>query len=60
MSGHSKWATTKRKKAVIDSKRGKIFTKLIKEMNWWIADIKIKSKDVISTLPDRIRRHFNE
>lgn len=32
MSGHSKWATTKRKKAVIDSKRGKIFTKLIKEI----------------------------
>ncbi|MFA7243829.1 MAG: YebC/PmpR family DNA-binding transcriptional regulator [Patescibacteria group bacterium] len=28
MSGHSKWATTKRKKAVIDAKRGKIFTKL--------------------------------
>lgn len=32
MSGHSKWATTKRKKAVIDSKRGKIFTKMIKEI----------------------------
>lgn len=32
MSGHSKWATIKRKKAVIDSKRGKIFTKLIKEL----------------------------
>lgn len=28
MSGHSKWATTKRKKAAIDSKRAKIFTKL--------------------------------
>src|SRR4030067_1091123 len=32
MSGHSKWATTKRKKAVIDTKRGKMFTKLIKEI----------------------------
>lgn len=32
MSGHSKWATIKRKKAVLDSKRGKIFTKLIKEI----------------------------
>lgn len=32
MSGHSKWATIKRKKAVIDAKRGKIFTKLIKEI----------------------------
>lgn len=30
MSGHSKWATTKRKKAAIDAKRGKIFTKLAK------------------------------
>lgn len=32
MSGHSKWATIKRKKAAIDAKRGKIFTKLIKEV----------------------------
>ncbi len=32
MSGHSKWATTKHKKAAIDSKRGKIFTKVIKEI----------------------------
>ncbi|HEY6011720.1 MAG TPA: YebC/PmpR family DNA-binding transcriptional regulator [Nitrospirota bacterium] len=32
MSGHSKWATTKHKKAAIDSKRGKIFTKIGKEI----------------------------
>jgi len=32
MSGHSKWSTIKRKKGAIDSKRGKIFTKLIKEI----------------------------
>ena len=32
MSGHSKWSTIKRKKAVIDAKRGKIFTKIIKEI----------------------------
>ena len=32
MSGHSKWATIKRKKAATDQKRGKIFTKLIKEI----------------------------
>lgn len=32
MSGHSKWATTKRKKAAIDAKRGKMFTKIIKEI----------------------------
>ncbi|WP_338752344.1 YebC/PmpR family DNA-binding transcriptional regulator [Janibacter alittae] len=30
MSGHSKWATTKHKKAAIDAKRGKLFAKLIK------------------------------
>ena len=30
MSGHSKWATTKHKKAVIDSRRAKNFAKLIK------------------------------
>lgn len=30
MSGHSKWATTKRKKAAVDAKRGQLFTKLAK------------------------------
>lgn len=32
MSGHSKWATTKHKKMAADAKRGKIFTKIIKEI----------------------------
>ncbi len=32
MSGHSKWSTIKRKKGATDAKRGKIFTKLIKEI----------------------------
>ncbi|MBA4313666.1 MAG: YebC/PmpR family DNA-binding transcriptional regulator [Chlorobiaceae bacterium] len=32
MSGHSKWATIKRKKAVTDAKRGKAFTQIIKEI----------------------------
>ena len=32
MSGHSKWATTKHKKAVIDAKRGKLFAKLVKNV----------------------------
>src|SRR6266480_4406026 len=32
MSGHSKWATTKHKKASIDAKRGKLFAKLIKNI----------------------------
>jgi YebC/PmpR family DNA-binding regulatory protein len=32
MSGHSKWATIKRKKGAADAKRGKIFTKIIREL----------------------------
>jgi YebC/PmpR family DNA-binding regulatory protein len=32
MSGHSKWATTKHKKAVVDAKRSKVFAKLIKNI----------------------------
>jgi len=32
MSGHSKWASIKHKKGAVDAKRGKIFTKLIKEL----------------------------
>lgn len=32
MSGHSKWATTKHKKAVVDAKRGKLFAKLVKNV----------------------------
>ncbi len=33
MSGHSKWATTKHKKAVVDARRGKMFAKLIKNID---------------------------
>jgi YebC/PmpR family DNA-binding regulatory protein len=33
MSGHSKWASIKHKKAAVDAKRGKIFTKIIKEIS---------------------------
>ena len=32
MAGHSKWATTKHKKAAIDAKRGKLFAKLVKNI----------------------------
>ena len=32
MSGHSKWATIKHKKAALDAKRGKSFTRIIKEI----------------------------
>ncbi len=33
MSGHSKWSTIKRKKGAVDAKRGRIFTRLIKEIS---------------------------
>ena len=33
MSGHSKWHTIKHKKGALDAKRGKLFTKLIKEIS---------------------------
>ena len=33
MSGHSKWATTKRHKAAVDAKRGKIFSVISKEIS---------------------------
>ena len=32
MAGHSKWSQIKRKKAVVDAKRGQVFTKMIKEI----------------------------
>ena len=32
MSGHSKWSTIKHKKGAADAKRGKVFTKIIKEI----------------------------
>ena len=36
MSGHSKWANIKHRKAAVDAKRGKVFTKLIRELT--VAD----------------------
>jgi len=33
MSGHSKWSTIKHKKGAADAKRGKIFTRILKEMS---------------------------
>jgi len=33
MSGHSKWAGIKHKKAIIDAKRGKVFTKIVREIS---------------------------
>src|SRR5881394_3635706 len=40
MSGHSKWHTIKHKKGAADAKRGKIFTRLIKEVNMPADNIK--------------------
>jgi hypothetical protein len=34
MSGHSKWASIKHKKAATDAKRGKVFTKIIRRPFW--------------------------
>ncbi len=39
MSGHSKWATIKRKKASTDAARGKVFTKIIKEISISARDV---------------------
>ena len=33
MAGHSKWSSIKNKKAATDAKRGKIYTRLVKEIN---------------------------
>ena len=53
MSGHSKWATTKHKKAVVDAKRGKMFAKLIKniEVAARIGGARPRRQ------PDALRRH---
>lgn len=41
MAGHSKWANTRHRKAAQDAKRGKIFTKIIRELvtalSWAVA-----------------------
>jgi transcriptional/translational regulatory protein YebC/TACO1 len=43
MSGHSKWATTKHRKAAVDAKRSKLFSKLSRIIN--VSDVNIKGKD---------------
>ncbi len=53
MSGHSKWATTKHKKAVIDAKRGKLFAKLIKNIE---VAARTGGAD-LGRQPDALRRH---
>jgi len=51
MSGHSKWATTKRRKSAADAKRGKIFSKLTKEIT---VAARVGGKDVNANT--RLRR----
>ena len=55
MSGHSKWATTKHKKAIIDSRRAKSFAKLIKNIE---VSAKIGGPDISGnpTLADAIQK----
>ena len=55
MSGHSKWATTKHKKAIIDSRRAKSFAKLIKNIE---VAAKIGGADLAGnpTLQDAIQK----
>lgn len=36
-----------------------LLKKLGKEINWWMANTNVKTKDLVSSLPDRIRRHFS-
>jgi YebC/PmpR family DNA-binding regulatory protein len=55
MSGHSKWSTIKRKKGLIDAKRGKIFTNIIREM---ITATRIGGKDPSSN--PRLRLAIDE
>ena len=57
MSGHSKWATTKHKKAVVDARRGKLFAKLIKNVRSpraAVAPTRLATPP--STTPSRRRR----
>lgn len=57
MSGHSKWATTKHKKAAIDAKRGKLFARLIKNIEV-AARLGVETRRATrpSTTPSRRRK----
>jgi YebC/PmpR family DNA-binding regulatory protein len=58
MSGHSKWKTIKHKKAATDAKRGKIFTKIIKEITVVARDCKgdPETNPRLRTLIDKARQ----
>jgi YebC/PmpR family DNA-binding regulatory protein len=55
MSGHSKWATIKRKKGAIDAARGRLFTKLIREL---VTAARIGGSDIDAN--PRLRKAVNE
>ena len=61
MSGHSKWHTIKHKKAAIDAKRGKIFTRYIRELTLAArnggGDPEIKIYDDLDTGSDLNKKH---
>lgn len=58
MAGHSKWKTIKHKKAATDAKRGKIFTKLIKEITVVARDSKgdVEANPRLRTLIEKARQ----
>ncbi len=57
MAGHSKWANTKHRKAAQDAKRGKIFTKIIREAGHsrrvWAAAIRLPTRACVRPLIKR-------
>ena len=62
MSGHSKWETTKRQKAVVDAKRGALFTKIGKHLssvlsneNVDLMNLQNSNDEKISTLIEEIK-----
>jgi len=56
MSGHSKWANIKHKKAATDAKRGKVFTKILKEIT--VAE-KEDKKEELEKIDKKIEEILN-
>ena len=55
MSGHSKWSTIKHKKGALDKKRGKVFSKVIREIT---AAVKLGGGGVLESVKSQITAHF--
>ena len=58
MSGHSKWSTIKHKKGAADAKRGKVFTRILKEITVALlqSDVNIRQ---VKKLQDSIKARVN-